>query len=422
MQTHKTASARADVPLATSNVGQEWRSAVAPWWRAARATFPTFALTHLIFLLLTYFGGVLFIVPNYTTLPLDFKSVLYSWYHWDATRYLSIATRGYIDHTYTAYFPLYPAVTHFLSTLFHQDVLLSGMLVANLSFFAALVVLYRFVREEFDAAIAQRTVLYLSIFPAALFFFAAYAASLFLFFIVICVYTARRGQWWLAGIFGGLAALTDSAGIVLLIFFLCEFFRQQGFRPEQSETTKRYKHYLPLVPALLIPLGIGIYCFALKQQFADPFAFLHPQLDKGTLFRLPWNSLGATITTVLRLPFYSFAVTHSLVELFTLVFFCALIVLGFFGSEKLPKHYWTLLLFNILLLLYALIFPAMPGFVQSPLDPLPAILPTSLNLFVGFIVLARLGRRSWVHHSYLLLAPPLLALMVLQLVTGHWTL
>jgi hypothetical protein len=45
-----------------------------------------------------------------------------------------------------------------------------------------------------------------------------------------------------------------------------------------------------------------------------------------------------------------------------------------------------------------------------------------LEIFIGFIILARLGeKKQWVHQGYLLISLPMLALLVLQFMTGHWT-
>jgi len=44
-----------------------------------------------------------------------------------------------------------------------------------------------------------------------------------------------------------------------------------------------------------------------------------------------------------------------------------------------------------------------------------------LEIFPAFILLARLGRNSWVHQTYLLFALPMLTFLVLQFLTGHWT-
>src|SRR5437660_473412 len=96
----------------TESTLQAWHAIAQPWWKATLAVLPTFLITRLIFILLTYFGGILFFVPNYSQNVLGFRDVLYTWYRWDAIRFITIATKGYISPDYAAFFPLYPELEH----------------------------------------------------------------------------------------------------------------------------------------------------------------------------------------------------------------------------------------------------------------------------------------------------------------------
>src|ERR1019366_8354578 len=144
---------------------QAWRAFAKPWWQATLAILPTFLVTRFIFLLLSYFGGILFFVKNYALTVISLHDMLYHWYYWDAKRFATIATSGYVTPDYAAFFPLYPAIVHVLTALTHRDVLAVSMFVSNVAFFGMLIVLYRFVAVEFDKETAQRSVLYISIFP-----------------------------------------------------------------------------------------------------------------------------------------------------------------------------------------------------------------------------------------------------------------
>src|SRR2546426_12415416 len=89
---------------------------------------------------------------------------------WDVISFENIATRGYVCRDNAAFCPLYPWLEREVSALLHihTNVFLGGMLITNLAFLAALIVLCRFVEVEFDRATAGRTTLYLAIFPTAL--------------------------------------------------------------------------------------------------------------------------------------------------------------------------------------------------------------------------------------------------------------
>src|SRR5437667_2363866 len=251
---------------------QGWRERLTPWWQATLAILPAFLLTRCIFLLLTYFGTVLFTVSNYSYQVIPLSAVLRGWYHWDVISFEKIARFDYsnADPTKAAFFPLYPWLERWVSSLLHihTNVFLAGMLITNLAFLGTLIVLYRFVEVEFDRETAKRTALYLAIFPTALFFFAAYNESLFLFFVLISFYAMRQGSWWMAGLFGGLATLTRSLGLALLVIFFYEFVRQVfpllRAAWQNKQRLKMLKLLSGLLAAPLIPLGLAIFAFYLN--------------------------------------------------------------------------------------------------------------------------------------------------------------
>jgi uncharacterized protein YggT (Ycf19 family) len=410
---------------AESGVAQSWRALALPWWKALLAALPTFLFTRFIFLLLSYFGGVLFFVPNYWPGQLDFHQVLYTWYHWDAVRYATIAGSGYVTEEYAAFFPLYPALESAFSKLFHQDILLSGMILSNLAFLGTLIVFYRFVEMEFDRDTAKRSILYLSLFPTALFFFAGYNESLFLFFMLLCFYALRRGSWWLAGLFGGLATLTRSIGLFLFVIFLCEFMRQVFPQLRQTWRDRRIVQILRplanLLASLFIPLGLVIYAYALYKRFGDPLAFSNAQVHWREGLSPPWVGPIIALKSIKNLSPYTFAIPHDIIELTALGLFLLLMILCFVGPERLKRNQWTFVLFGALALIYALIFPGSPSPNGIPYDPLPSMQRFVLEIFPCFILLACYGRRLWFHQSYLMLSLPMLAFLVFQFITGHWT-
>jgi Gpi18-like mannosyltransferase len=401
-----------------------WQSMIEPWWKAALAVLPTFLVTRVIFLLLTYFGVVLFTVPNYSIHALSPIDFLYSWSHWDVHRYATIASRGYVTPEYSAFFPLFPLLEQVVS-LVTRNVIVAGMLISNIAFLGTLIVLYRFVEVEFDGDTAGRTTLYLAVFPTALFFFAAYNESLFLFLMLSSFYAMRRGLWWPAGLFGGLATLTRSLGLLLLVAFLYEFVLQVLPRVRLAWHEQRHWQVLKLLSnllaSLLIPLGLGIYAYYLSQRFNDPLAFSHVQSHWRVGPFPPWHAPYLAIRSILALSPYTFSTTHNIIDLTALVLFFALLMLCFVGPERFAVSQWSMLVFGLMALMYPLFFPGIPSGVGLAYDVLPSTQRFMLEIFPCFIMLARLGRRSWWNQAYLLLALPLLAFFVLQFITGHWT-
>ncbi len=137
MQTDETTVTTTTTTESTSVAAssQTWRSIMEPWWKATLAILPTYLITRFIFLLLAYFGGVLFSVPNYWPGKLPLHDILYDWYRWDAIRFATIATHGYPSLEYAAFFPLFPALAHVFSSITHRDILESTMFISNVAFY-----------------------------------------------------------------------------------------------------------------------------------------------------------------------------------------------------------------------------------------------------------------------------------------------
>jgi Predicted integral membrane protein len=430
MQSQDTTIAT-DVETTAALSRQRWSTLLRSWGKSGRAVLPTFLGTRLLLLVLTYFGGILFKVDTNSTFALNLNSILYNWYHWDAQRNVTIATQGYIDPSYSTLFPLYPTLIHLGTTITHLDPLLIGMLISNGAFFVALVVLYRLILSEQTATgadknggepqalkdeqhekLAQRGILYLAVFPTALFFFAAYNTALLLLFSLLCLYLLRNGRWWLAGMCGALAALTDITGILLFIIFLCEFFHQRT----RLQTRGHIQRWLPLIAALCIPCGLLIYCLGLYTPFHDPLLFLHPQAGSDTVPAGAW----ATMQQALSGGWLTYAAAHTLFELLIAIGLLSLLVLGWYGQRQQMLAQWPLWLYGLLILCWGLLSARQPGTLANQFDPLPAMQYAALLCIPAFIVLARLGKRTWLHHSYLLGAMALQSLLIFQMFIGHW--
>ncbi len=398
-----------------------WQTRLAPWGQATLAVLPVFILTRIVFMLLTYFGTVLFTVSNYSPQALPLSTILRSWYRWDAIHFQDIATHGYALRENTAFFPLYPWLERQVAALLHihSDVFLAGMLIGNIAFVGMMIVLFRFVETEFDRDTAKRATLYLAIFPSALFFFAAYNESLFLFFALYSLYAMRRRLWWIAGIFGGLAVLTRSVGMALLPVFLYEFARQVW--PELRETVREKAHQRSLVlltgliPGLLIPCGLAIYSYDLSRRYGDPLAFAHAQSHWRLGLSAPWSAPGVAIRAMLTFSPFTFSTAHNFIDLTAFLLFAVLLLLCFVGPERFAVNQWSIIFFGMMALALPLLYPG------TSYNPMPSMERLVLEVIPCFILLARYGRRPWFHQAYLILSLPMLSFLTLQFLTGHWT-
>ena len=143
------------------------------------------------------------------------------WTRWDAGWYRHIATHGYVDQGVgpagqrnLAFYPLYPLAIR-LASLSGLSPLAAGILVSNLAFLAALILLHRMVRERFGGDAALRCVLLLSVFPFSFYFSAVYSESLFLLLAVGSLYLAERERWAAASICALLCGATRAPGVAL---------------------------------------------------------------------------------------------------------------------------------------------------------------------------------------------------------------
>ncbi|HLI89908.1 MAG TPA: mannosyltransferase family protein, partial [Ktedonobacteraceae bacterium] len=177
-----------------------------------------FIITRLLLVIVTYFGYILFTAANYTSTPVNVAGLLTSWNHWDAANYVRIAQYGYQSRFDLAFFPLFPLMISLIAhVLGSWSYLLAGTLISNGALLAALFVIYQLAADVAGDEVAHRTLLYLCIFPTALFFFAAYNESLFILLTAGAFLAMRRQRWWLVGILGFFAALTRAAGVLLVV-------------------------------------------------------------------------------------------------------------------------------------------------------------------------------------------------------------
>jgi len=151
--------------------------------------------------------------PPFTTGLHVFVTV---WERSDGLWFLRIADGGYGGTDGSAvFFPLYPMLVRGVSWVLGGHPLPAALLVSNLSFFGALVVLYLLTAREWGDRVARNSVLLLAVFPTSFFFLAPYSESTFLLCAVGSFAAARSRRWLLAGALGALAALTRNVGVVL---------------------------------------------------------------------------------------------------------------------------------------------------------------------------------------------------------------
>ncbi|HUV42541.1 MAG TPA: hypothetical protein VMY36_01400 [Patescibacteria group bacterium] len=322
--------------------------------------------------------------------------------------YLDIAKKGYGIYQ-QAFFPLYPKLIEFIgfSPIFRGRLLLAGLFISSISLFFSLFLFFKLVRLDFNRRIARRAILYLLIFPTSFYLAAVYTESLFLVLILASFYFAKTKNWWLAGIFGLLAASTRLTGVFLFPALVVELAFQSGFDQKEKRDLKYFTSNL--MPLLFIPLGLIGYMSYLRINFLDPllFARVQPYFGAGRetsklvlLYQVFWRYLKMLITVDKTSPVYLTVILEFLSG--TLFFF--LIV---FTYLRRWFAYFTFMALAYLLPTLTGTFCSMPRYV--------------LVLFPGFILLSIWAEKyRWVRILYPIIVIPLLIMAVLFFTRGFW--
>ena len=283
----------------------------------------------------------------------------------DAWSYRTIAVNGYgargangEPHGTWAFFPLYPLLVRSLP--FTGEFALDGMLISNVCFLAAMLLLFSIVtRDGGSTDDASRAVVYLAFFPVSYFLSLPLPESLFLLLAAGAFATAQRGQWWAAGLLAALASATRVSGILLFPALLL-------FALEYPPRRRRQLFWLALAPAGLI----GYMAF-LNSLTGNALAFVEAQQlwgRRATFFLQPlfayagnWREMSGA---------WNLSLFHFLVTMLLLTAGVALLV----------RRRWAFGVFTLLMVLV----PLTSGSLQS-------MARYSLGAFPMFIWLARIG-------------------------------
>ena len=342
------------------------------------SSFFIWRIILLIFVLLAFFlplqekyiaGGL----PNYLKMPW-----FWPWANFDGEHYLAIAIEGYPPLRYF-FFPFYPLVIRFVTRFFGQSLIsyvASGLFVSHVSFFLALIGIWKLLLLDFKKDIARLTILLLLFFPTSFYFGSFYTESLFLALTVWSFYAARKGKWLWAGILGAASTATRIVGLALIPAFLVEVWLQK-------RKTKNYKLFMPIVGLLLVPTGILLYMYFLNQTTGDPLAFFHSleaifgEQRSTSLILLPQVFYRYFFKIIPSLNFsYAPVVFSTFLELGVALLFLALSVVSFF---KLRLSYAIYLALGYLIPTFSGSFSSLPRYV--------------LVLFPGFILMATYFRK-----------------------------
>lgn len=327
------------------------------------------------------------------------------WQRWDSCWIGKIATYGYEPGLNSVtFFPAMPLLTRALTPLIGGSVAIAGEIVAGAAYVVGIVAILLLVGDDFGRGIARRTVLYLSVFPSAFFFFAPFTESLFLAATAVALLAARRRRWWIVVGAGLVAALTRTQG-VLLVFplgwealrWLRESHLFRGGSSLRSEVTRCIAPGLAVVTPVLGFVGYLVY--------ATTVAGISP-LDSqdawgGRNFHAPWDVAAAS--------WQWFIDHHDGLQLANLVLLAGAIALVVAAARRVPLSYTLLALPQL-------------GLLATRLQPTPLTATNRyvLVVFPVFVVLALLGRSRRFDRLWLVGSSMGLAILAAQFVRGEF--
>jgi Mannosyltransferase (PIG-V) len=347
----------------------------------------------------------------------DLGAVTDVWARWDSVWFLRIAEHGYdaASGAASAFYPLYPGAVAVLGRALFGHYVVAGILISLGAAFGSFLLLHRIAEERLGADGARRAVLYLALFPFALFLQAVYSESLYLLLTLAAFVLAERGRFLAAGAIVGLALLTRPVGVALL--------------PALALLAWGERRRLRALASLAVaPLVFAAYPLYLWRAEGDAWSFVHAQriwsrhLSPAGPFGGVWDGLRAGWAGVEQLASGSHthvywtavrdtdpirAATLNLENLAFLVLFTVLTVVAWrrFGA---PHG------------VFAALSLAIPLSVPSERWPLLSLPRFGLTVFPFFLALASLGGRPRLHTAIVSVSSLLLGVAVVQWALWQW--
>jgi Mannosyltransferase (PIG-V) len=339
------------------------------------------------------------------------------WARWDSVWFLRIAEHGYgsLEGAAAAFYPLYPAAVAVLGRVFLGHYVLAGIVVSLAATLAAFILFHDLAESKLGAEGARRAVLYLALFPMALFLQAVYSEALFLLLSVAAFVLAERRRFLPAGIVTGLALLTRPVGVALLPALALLAWRS----PKGREALARLA---------VGPLLFAVYPLVLWWQRDDPWAFARAQdiwtrhvSHAGPLGGI-WDGLRAGWAGVRQLVSGSHTTTYwpavdgtdpmrvAAVNLEALAFLVLFVALTIVAWRRFGAPYG----------LFAALSLAIPLSVPSERWPLLSLPRFGLTIFPLFLALATIGGRPRLHTAIVSISAIMLGVAIVQWSLWQW--
>ncbi|MBP8591493.1 hypothetical protein KBI33_03480 [Candidatus Shapirobacteria bacterium] len=335
------------------------------------------------------------------------KPLIWSRANFDGFHYLNIARGGY-GYLQEAFFPLFPLLIRFLAPFF-RGYLNAGFFLANFAFLLMIYAFQLLIETNKEKSINRLLLIFL-FFPTSFYFACLYNESLFLSFVFLSFFQAKKGKWLRAGIWAAFASATRVVGVFMLPALLVEFLEQNHW---QLDSLFKKENGKKLAAIAISSLGFISYAVYLKIRTGDWLRFASVQAGFGA---------QRTTTKLILLPqvFWRYLKMITIVNPHQYLYFnvwfeflvaCLFLVLLFLGWWKrkgyqIPASFLTFASFSYLL-------PALTGTFSS----LPRYV---LVCFPAFMVLEKLLSQKWLFRVYLIFSTLGMILLAAFFFRGYW--
>lgn len=315
---------------------------------------------------------------------------------WDAHWYTHIANYGY-DIKSIVFFPLLVLLIKLLS-FFGLHTALAGLVLCNGFAFLSFWIMDVTFRMDFSPKQVRRALLAYALMPTSFFLNSIYTEPLFITFSLLCIYGARKKQWWLGGMAGAGAALTRNLGIFLFLFLLYEFF---------SDNSRRSRPFRTMIPLVLPPVALSAFMAYNAWAMGNPLAFIISQQSWGRHFDFPWHNIMENIPLTFSPSPYS-QPGLALDTILVITSLIALLLFTVMARFNIPPSY----------LLLGWLWFLMPLCSTAPGAPLYSMSRFLLPLFPLYLFWGQVSGKAF--YSWLLLSGSALILCAALFINWYW--
>lgn len=224
----------------------------------------------------------------------------------DTDYYFEIAQGGYTKTKISeehgpanwVFFPLYPMAIYAVKELLSIDMKAASLLLANLFLFIALYYIYHIsLMKGLTEKQADKVILFILIFPSAIFYSVPYTESLFLLLSSATIYYSLKGEYNKSILISGLSMITRWPGVINFLFCAGIYLAKNNLKDIWTD-----KKFLVSMIISLIPIALFFtYMYYLTGDFLAP---LHEQtLNWDRRFMMPFTNYFNYLSHLYFVPF-----------------------------------------------------------------------------------------------------------------------